>query len=508
MACETTKKIIEDLGDDFFCILVDETRDASTKEQMAIVLRYVNKDGFVLEKFLGTSHVANTKSLTLKGAIEAMLSKHGLSMSRIRGQGYDGASNMKGQINGLKSLILAENSSAYYIHCFAHQLQLALVAAARNHLEVGDFFKTVNAVINLIGASCKRSEFIRDIQATNERETGRGLNQEMALKRPGDTRWGSYYGALINLDSLFSAIIDVLETIQNDRTSEPETASDAWRISITLQDFSFVFILKLMIEVLAITNELSLALQRKDQDIVNAMKLVRVAKARLQEMRDNGWEPLLDDVISSCTRDTIPIPIMHALYILPGRSRRRAPEITNLHHFQVELFYKVVDMQLQELNNRFDEVNTRLLICMACFSPENAFAAFDQEKLLCLTRFYPAEFGSIHDTIIRQQLIGYYHDVMADERFVGLKGIDELSQVMVKTKVHQSYPSVYLLLKLVLILPIATASVERAFSALSYIKNKLRSRIGDQFANDCLVGYIEKDLLKSVTNVFCISFRI
>ncbi|CAI0434959.1 unnamed protein product [Linum tenue] len=473
---------------------------------MAIVLRYVNDQGLVMERFLGTTHMANTKALTLKGEIETMLSKHGLSMSRIRGQGYDGASNMKGQINGLKSLILAENSSAYYIHCFAHQLQLALVAVAKNHPEVGDFFKIVNSVMNLIGASCKRSEFIRDAQAANERETGRGLNQEMALKRLGDTRWGSYYGALINLDSMFSDIIDVLDTIQNDPTSETDTAIDAWRMSITLQDFNFVFILKLTIEVLAITNELSLALQRKDQDIVNAMKLVRVSKTRLQEMRDNGWESLLDDVVSSCTKDSIHIPIMHDVYVLPGRSRRKAPDITNLHHFQVELFYTVVDMQLQELNNRFDEVNTRLLTCMTCFSPESEFAAFDLEKLMCLTRFYPAEFGSIHDTIIRQQFIGYHRDVTADERFARLKGIDKLSSVMVETKVHQSYPSVYLLLKLVLTLPVATTSVERAFSALSYIKNKLRSRIGDQFANDCLVGYIERDLLTNVDNECILHF--
>jgi hypothetical protein len=45
-------------------------------------------------------------------------------MTQIRGQRYDGASNMKGDIKGLKTLIMQESPSAYYIHCFAHQLQL------------------------------------------------------------------------------------------------------------------------------------------------------------------------------------------------------------------------------------------------------------------------------------------------------------------------------------------------------------------------------------------------
>ena len=46
--------------------------------------------GCVMESFHGISHVSDTKALTLKKAIEAMLTKHGLSISRVRGQGYDG----------------------------------------------------------------------------------------------------------------------------------------------------------------------------------------------------------------------------------------------------------------------------------------------------------------------------------------------------------------------------------------------------------------------------------
>ena len=54
-------------------------------------------------------------------------------MTRIRGQGYDGASNMKGDIKGLKTLIMKESPCAYYIHCFAHQLQLVFVVVAKGN---------------------------------------------------------------------------------------------------------------------------------------------------------------------------------------------------------------------------------------------------------------------------------------------------------------------------------------------------------------------------------------
>ena len=43
IARETSKAIIKNLDNGFFSILIDESRDISVKEQMALVLRYVNK---------------------------------------------------------------------------------------------------------------------------------------------------------------------------------------------------------------------------------------------------------------------------------------------------------------------------------------------------------------------------------------------------------------------------------------------------------------------------------
>ncbi|CAN1192849.1 Zinc finger MYM-type protein 1, partial [Linum perenne] len=86
LALETTKLITADIGDDFFAILADESRDVSMKEQMGVVLRYVDGKGYVIERFLGISHVRDTKAVSLKTAIESMLMKNGLSISTGRGQ--------------------------------------------------------------------------------------------------------------------------------------------------------------------------------------------------------------------------------------------------------------------------------------------------------------------------------------------------------------------------------------------------------------------------------------
>ena len=82
--------------------------------------RFVNKKGEIVERFLGLKHVEDTTSNSLKKALTEILATHGLPIARLPGQGYDGASNMRGEFNGLQKLIRDENPDAFYVHCFAH----------------------------------------------------------------------------------------------------------------------------------------------------------------------------------------------------------------------------------------------------------------------------------------------------------------------------------------------------------------------------------------------------
>ena len=79
LARKMQKSIREEIGNNKFCIMVDEARDESKKEQMAIVLRFVNKEGLIKERFLDLIHVSDTTALTLKELICAVLSANGLS---------------------------------------------------------------------------------------------------------------------------------------------------------------------------------------------------------------------------------------------------------------------------------------------------------------------------------------------------------------------------------------------------------------------------------------------
>lgn len=213
-------KIREDIGHSKYCIIVDESK----REQMALVLRFVDKDDFIQERFFDLAHAKDTSTLTFKNEIFVIFSRHSLNIQNIREQGYDGASNMHGEWKGLQALFLNDCPYAYYVHCFAHRLQLGLVAASREVVFVHELFSNLNFIINTIGASCKHHDELQVTQvvqiahmlAINELETGKGANQIGTLKRAGDSRWDSHFYSICSLIRMFGATCSVLENIKKE----------------------------------------------------------------------------------------------------------------------------------------------------------------------------------------------------------------------------------------------------------------------------------------------------
>uniref|UniRef100_A0A7N0RBZ8 HAT C-terminal dimerisation domain-containing protein n=1 Tax=Kalanchoe fedtschenkoi TaxID=63787 RepID=A0A7N0RBZ8_KALFE len=167
---------------------------------------------------------------------------------------------------------------------------------------------------------------------------------------------------------------------------------------------------------------------------------------------------------------------------------------------EIEMFLSVIDLQIQELNNRFDEVKYGIIYLHGFFESANSFATFDKQKILRLAEFYPHDFTKVDLLEHEFQLEMYIVDVRNDARFQQVKDLGGLSCMLIETNKHKTFPYVYLLLKLVLILPVATTSVERVFSAMSFVKSRLRNNMGDQLLNDSLVTFIEKDIFLQVSD--------
>ncbi|XP_021985687.2 zinc finger MYM-type protein 1-like [Helianthus annuus] len=246
---------------------------------MAVVVRFVNKFGVVRENFIGIVHVRDTASSTLKEAIDSLLANNQLSIKQVRGQGYDGASNMRGKFNGLKALILKDNPSAYYIHCFAHQLQLDMIRET------------------------KKARVEKEI-LEGETKMGKGLNQEVSLARAGDTRWGSHHRTIISLLRLFPEVVTVLQYVKEDGDCSQQR-TNAKGILSYFKKLEFFFYMHLMGDVLSYTNALSKHLQQKGNDLLEAGNLINETKRALNALRENGFESMLEKVTSFCEKTTL-----------------------------------------------------------------------------------------------------------------------------------------------------------------------------------------------------------
>nr|CAD7445619.1 unnamed protein product [Timema bartmani] len=70
---------------------------------------------------------AETTGENLHSIIKGFLVKIGVRTNRMRGQAYDGASNMSGKFNGVRAIFKEEEPRALYTHFHAHLLDLAVM---------------------------------------------------------------------------------------------------------------------------------------------------------------------------------------------------------------------------------------------------------------------------------------------------------------------------------------------------------------------------------------------
>jgi hypothetical protein len=99
-------------------------------------------------------------------------------------------------------------------------------------------------------------------------------------------------------------------------------------------------------------------------------------------------------VTSFCKHQDIEVPDMDACFSSVGRSRCKKKSITVEHHYQVDIFIAIIDQQLQELNNRFNEQTIELLKLSATLDPKNNYKLFSVEDIcLRVDKFYPEDFS-------------------------------------------------------------------------------------------------------------------
>jgi len=114
--------------------------------------------------------------------------------------------------------------------------------------------------------------------------------------------------------------------------------------------------------------------------------------------------------------------------------------------------------------------------------------------------FYHSEFSIQERTQLKYEVQHYEFEVLKDVNFQNLSTIGELRQKLVETGRSVSFPLIDRVLRLVLTLPVSTATTERAFSAMKLIKTRLRNKMEDDFLKDYLIVYIEDEVAAKFTS--------
>lgn len=95
-----------------------------------------------------------------------MLVRFDLSLSKLRGQCYNGASNVSGKISGLQQRIRKEEPRALFVRCNAHNLNLVVQDGIEKVLSARKFIGEVKDLINFVLDSPKRVAKFQELKKT------------------------------------------------------------------------------------------------------------------------------------------------------------------------------------------------------------------------------------------------------------------------------------------------------------------------------------------------------
>ncbi|KAD4586123.1 hypothetical protein E3N88_23724 [Mikania micrantha] len=237
-------------------------------------------------------------------------------------------------------------------------------------------------------------------------------------------------------------------------------------------------------ELMETTNTLAQTLQKKTQDILNAIDLVSSTKVKLNDFRNNGRDSFLVKVTFFCTKHQVEMSDMNSPYISTRlRPRKKDLHVTFEHYYRVDVFKATLDKQLFELSSRFNDQAMELLSLSSSLVSKEINV---NEICLLVEKYYPEDFTEHERSLLRGQLEIFNVEMAKNDKLSGVSTISDLCKTLTETKKCEPYYLIDRVLRLILTLPVSTATTERGFSAMKIIKNRLRNKMSDEYLADSL----------------------
>ena len=269
----------------YFSIMSDEAADISNKENLSVVIRFLDSTKTVREEFVGFYRCEDgTTGAAIKDLIIGAVADLGLSMDDCRGQCYDGAGNMSGRLNGASSLIRAEHDKAIYVHCMNHRLNLCVADTCQSPL-VRNMMDVVRKISEFFDNSPKRQQHL----ISKIRLLMPAANH-FVLVNECRTRLIERIDGMDRIVELLHPVVATLEDISMNRNAPSDgnwnqnSRNDAQAL-INAITFSFIITVVIVRHILDLTRPLTVRLQKKAMDLLKAREEVLLLKSALRGMQ-------------------------------------------------------------------------------------------------------------------------------------------------------------------------------------------------------------------------------
>ena len=142
--------------------MCDGIQDITLENQESIVIIYIDENLKVQEKCIGFYSSTLSTSESIANILNDTNIRLGLSIFNLRGQCYDGASNVSAVYKGTQALVQKEQPLAYYTYCSSHRLNLVCKSVAQSKALLGSL-SIVNDIGVLFSKSGKCSNLYKSI---------------------------------------------------------------------------------------------------------------------------------------------------------------------------------------------------------------------------------------------------------------------------------------------------------------------------------------------------------
>ena len=450
----------------FYGFIADGATDATTMEQMALCLRYFDScSGSVEENFIGFAECDSTTGESLSNAFLAELRSAGVSLEKLRGQGYDGASNMSGKFRGVQARIREVQPQAFYTHCRAHCLNLAICHASDEPL-VRNMMRTVQEIAFSFNYSAKRLLRFQE-SLENDAESKLAMEKRTKLQSLCETRWAARADALHTFRCSFPTVVTALEDLSN---NYGDAKAGPFKLAIT--QFGFIITLVAAEFVLAHLVPLSKMLQNKTCDLVEASKEAGILQNLVQTQRndDTLWDDLYDKAVAMAT--TVDVEPSRPRVIVRQQNRQNVPAATISEYWKRNMWLPFMDHMSVELSERLLNGQDRLA-AQYLLPVHIAQLTADKVQALYETFVLDLQCQSLEEfeAEIRRWKARCQMNIDAPLSTIA----DTLSDTNADL-----YPNVCTCLHILLSMPVSTATAERSFSAMRRLKTYLRSTMSTE----------------------------